>query len=126
MNDTGRKGMLFEANRRKYWSNRADVIDVYRDTYGSTDLAVIFKKSANRENKILAIEAKENGNLKHKHHSRLESFLVNKPDNVELRIEFLKDMDKSRGNTNTTYTTIETIDDFDRHEEKVKRLRKED
>ena len=125
MSDKGRRGMLFEANRRKYWSNRSDVIDVYRDTYGSTDLAVIFKKLAGRENKILAIEAKENGNLKHKHHRRLEDFLTNKPDNVELRIEFLKDMDKSRGNSNTTYTTIDTIDDFDRHEEKVDGFRKE-
>jgi len=115
--------MLFEANRRKYWSNRADVIDVYRDTYGPTDLAVIFKQSSSRENKILAIEVKESGNLKHDHHSRLEDFLINKPDNVELRIEFLSDLEKSRGNSNTTYTTIKTLDDLDRHTEKVKRLR---
>ena len=124
MSTKGPKGSQFEANRRRYWSNRSEVIDVFRDTFGPTDLAVIFKREATRESKVLVIEAKENGYLPPKHRKKLEEFLDHKPENVELRIEFLRNLEKSRGHSNTTYTTLKSHDDFERHAMKINRLRK--
>ena len=119
----GRKGRQFEANRRRYWGSRTDVLDVFRDTYGPTDLAVIFKQRANRNSKVLLVQAKVNGKLKTKGRLELENFLIHKPEGVELRVEFLRDMNKSLGHTNTTYTSIKTVNHLDEHARKVKRLR---
>lgn len=109
---------LFEANRRRYWNGRSDTIDVFRDTYGPTDLAVVFKRTASREFKMLLVQAKLYGELGDDQ-QRLEEFLEQKPETVELRIEFLEDRDKSCGHTNTTYTKIRTVDDLDRHTRKI-------
>lgn len=120
------RGDLFEKNRREYWNNRSDTIDVFRDTYGPTDLAVIFKRNASRENKILLIEAKLNGYLSPQHQEKLQRLLRYKPESVELRIEFLRDSHGLCGRRNTTYTTIKSFDDVDRHTEKVRGLRDEE
>jgi len=113
---------LFEANRRRYWNGRSDTIDVFRDTYGPTDLAVVFKRTASREFKILLVQAKLYGELGCDR-QRLKDFLDRKPKTVELRIEFLEYKDKSCGHTNTTHTKIRTADDLDRHAKKLSKLR---
>ena len=117
------RGDHFEKNRREYWNKRSDTIDVFRDTYGSTDLAVIFKRNASRENKILLIEAKLNGYLSPQHREKLERLLQHKPKSVELRVEFLRDSKGLCGTRNTTYTCIKSVGDIDRHREKVRKFR---
>jgi hypothetical protein len=109
---------LFEANRRRYWNGRSDTIDVFRDTYGPTDLAVVFERATSREFKILLVQAKLYGELGCDR-QRLKEFLNPKPETVELRIEYLEDKNKSCGHTNTTHTKIRTADDLDRHAEKA-------
>jgi len=114
------KGKLFESRRRYYWNGRSDVLDVHSDTYGPTDLGVIFKQYVDREAKVLVIEMKTNGYLDPEERSDLKEFLDYKPDEVGLRIEYLKDPDGGHGQSNTTYTELKTPDDIDRHMEKIK------
>lgn len=114
------KGREFEARRRYYWNDRSDVLDVHSDTYGPTDLAIIFKKYSSIETKVLVIQAKTNGYLSPEERSDLQEFLSYKPDSVGFRVEYLRDSDGGYGHGNTTYTKIETPDDIDRHAEKIK------
>ena len=114
------KGKLFESRRRYYWNSRSDVLDVHSDTYGPTDLGVIFKQYVDREVKVLVIEIKTNGYLDPEERHNLNTFLDYKPDAVGLRIEYLKDPDGGYGQGNTTYTELKTPDDVDRHSEKIK------
>jgi hypothetical protein len=116
------KGKHFEKNRREYWNNRPDTIDVFRDTYGPTDLAVIFKQNVSWDWNVLLIEIKANGRISSQHRERLERLLERKPETVALRIEFREDIDGHYGHGNTTYTRIEKVNDFDKHNNKIKKL----
>jgi hypothetical protein len=120
MKTSFQKGKELESRRRYYWNGRSDVLDVHSDTYGPTDLAVIFKQYANRETPVLVVEVKMNGYLETEERHNLKEFLDYKPDAVGLRIEYLKDPDGGYGQGNTTYTELKTPDDVDRHREKIK------
>lgn len=113
-------GELFEKNRREYWSNRSDVLDVHRDTHGKSDLAV-FKDNG----QIYMIEIKRNGILGSKDVEELKTLIRETPDNVEVRVEYLEDLGKSNGHTNTTYTRLQSIDSIQRHKDKINRKRRE-
>lgn len=114
------KGKRFESRRRWYWNSRSDVLDVHSDTFGPTDLAVVFKRNSSREAKVLVIEIKSNGRLTPKERDELREFLGYKPDSVGLRIEYLRDPNNGHGNGNVTYTDLKTADDISRHREKIK------
>lgn len=114
------KGKRFESRRRWYWNSRSDVLDVHSDTFGPTDLAVIFKRNSSRETKVLVIEIKSNGRLAPKERDELREFIGHKPDSVGLRIEYLRDSNGGRGQGNVTYTDLKTADDISRHAEKIK------
>lgn len=114
------KGKQFESRRRWYWNSRSDVLDVHSDTFGPTDLAVIFKRNSSRETKVLVIEIKTNGRLNPKERDELREFLGYKPDSVGLRIEYLRELTGGRGHGNVTYTDLKTADDINRHREKIK------
>jgi len=113
-------GELFEKNRREYWSNRSDVLDVHRDTHGKSDLAV-FKNNG----QIYMIEIKRNGILGSKDVKELKELIRETPDNVEVRVEYLEDLGKSNGHTNTTYTRLKSVESIQKHKDKVNRKRRE-
>lgn len=113
-------GELFEKNRREYWSNRSDVLDVHRDTHGKTDLAV-FKDNG----EIYVIEIKRNGILGSKDVKELKEMIKETPDNVTVMVEFLEDLGKSNGNTNTTRTRLKSVESIQYHKDKVNRKRRE-
>jgi len=113
-------GELFEKNRREYWSNRSDVLDVHRDTHGKSDLAV-FKDNG----QIYLIEQKRNGIIGSKDIEELKQLIKQTADNVEVRIEYLEDLGKSNGHTNTTYTRLKSVESLKRHKDKINRKRRE-
>jgi len=113
-------GELFEKNRREYWSNRSDVLDVHRDTHGKSDLAV-FKDNG----QIYLIEQKRNGIIGSKDIEELKQLIKETADNVEVRIEYLEDLGKSNGHTNTTYTRLKSVESIQYHKDKVNRKRRE-
>jgi len=113
-------GELFEKNRREYWSNRSDVLDVHRDTHGKSDLAV-FKDNG----QIYMIEIKRNGIIGSKDIKELKQLIKETPDNVEVRIEYLEDLGKSNGHSNTTWTRLKSVESLQRHKDKVNRKRRE-
>jgi len=113
-------GELFEKNRREYWSNRSDVLDVHRDTHGKSDLAV-FKDNG----QIYLIEIKRNGILGSKDVDELKELIQETPDNVEVRVEYLEDLGKSNGHSNTTYTRLKSVESIQKHKDKVNRKRRE-
>jgi len=113
-------GELFEKNRREYWSNRSDVLDVHRDTHGKSDLAV-FKDNG----QIYLIEIKRNGILGSKDINELRELIKQTADNVEVRVEYLEDLGKSNGHTNTTYTRLQSVESLQRHKDKINRKRRE-
>lgn len=112
-------GELFEKNRREYWNNRSDVLDVHRDTHGKTDLAV-FKNNG----QIYVIECKRNGIIGSKDIEELEKMIKETPDNVEVRIEYLEDLGKSNGHSNTTWTRLKSVESLKRHKDKINRIRR--
>jgi len=113
-------GDLFEKNRREYWSNRSDVLEVHRDTHGKSDLAV-FKD--NRQ--IYLIEQKRNGILGSKDIEELRELIKETPENVEVRVEYLEDLGKSNGHSNTTWTRLKSVESIQRHKDKVNKKRRE-
>jgi hypothetical protein len=113
-------GELFEKNRREYWSNRSDVLDVHRDTHGKSDLAV-FKDNG----QIYLIEIKRNGILGSKDIKELKELIKETPDNVEVRVEYLEDLGKSNGHSNTTWTRLKSVESIQRHKDKVNKKRRE-
>jgi len=113
-------GELFEKNRREYWSNRSDVIDVHRDTHGKSDLAV-FKDNG----QIYLIEIKRNGIIGSKDIKELKELIQETPDNVEVRVEYLEDLGKSNGHSNTTWTRLKSVESLQRHKDKVNKKRRE-
>lgn len=113
-------GELFEKNRREYWSNRSDVLDVHRDTHGKSDLAV-FKDNG----QIYLIEIKRNGILGSKDVKELTELIKETPDNVEVRVEYLEDLGKSNGHSNTTWTRLKSVESIQRHKDKVNKKRRE-
>lgn len=113
-------GELFEKNRREYWNKRSDVLDVHRDTHGKSDLAV-FKDNG----QIYMIEIKRNGILGSKDVRELKELIRKTPDNVEVRVEYLEDLGKSNGHTNTTYTRLKSVESIKKHKDKVNRKRRE-
>ena len=100
------KGREFESRRRYYWNSRSDVLDVHSDTFGPTDLAVVFKQHVGRDTKILVIEIKTDGYLNPDERDDLKNFLTHKPDAVGLRVEYLRDADGGYGRNNTQYLTM--------------------
>jgi len=113
-------GELFEKNRREYWSNRSDVLDVHRDTHGKSDLAV-FKDNG----QIYLIEIKRNGILGSKDVAELKELIQETADNVEVRVEYLEDLGKSNGHSNTTWTRLKSVESIQRHKDKVNKKRRE-
>lgn len=113
-------GELFEKNRREYWNNRSDVLDVHRDTHGKSDLAV-FKDNG----QIYLIEIKRNGILGSKDVAELKELIQETPDNVEVRVEYLEDLGKSNGHTNTTWTRLKSVESIQRHKDKINKKRRE-
>jgi len=113
-NTNKEKGELFEKNRREYWNNRSDVLDVFRDTHGKADLSVIKDNG-----QIYLIEMKRNGILHSKDVEELKELIKETPDNVEVRIEYLEDLGKSNGHSNTTYTRLTSISAIQRHKDKI-------
>jgi hypothetical protein len=122
MYDETPKWKQLEKNRRRYWKTQHGVLDVFSDTYGPTDLAVVFSQNVKREHKTLLVEIKTNGYLKMDEREELAEILAVKPDNTEVRVEFLKDPNGLCGRRNTTHTKLRTYADIDRHVEKVKSL----
>jgi|APHM01.1.fsa_nt_gi hypothetical protein len=114
------KGDLFEKNRREYWNNRSDVLDVFRDTHGKADLSVV-----KNNGQIYLIEIKKNGVLAQKDIEELEELITETPDNVEVRVEFLEDLGKSNGHTNTSYTRLKSVESIKRHKDKISNIRSE-
>jgi hypothetical protein len=114
------KGDLFEKNRREYWNNRSDVLDVFRDTHGKADLSVV-----KNNGQIYLIEIKKNGVLAQKDIEELEELITETPDNVEVRVEFLEDLGKSNGHTNTSYTRLKSVESIKRHKDKISSIRSE-
>ena len=112
-------GELFEKNRREYWNNRSDVLDVHRDTHGKSDLAV-FKNNG----QIYLIEIKRNGILASKDVKELKELIKQTPENVTVMVEFLEDLGKSNGNSNTTRTRLKSVESIQRHKDKVNRKRR--
>jgi len=113
-------GELFEKNRREYWSNRSDVLDVHRDTHGKSDLAV-FKDNG----QIYLIEIKRNGILGSKDIKELKELIQETPDNVEVRVEYLEDLGKRNGHSNTTWTRLKSVESLQRHKDKINKKRRE-
>ena len=113
-------GELFEKNRREYWSSRSDVLDVHRDTHGKSDLAV-FKDNG----QIYLIEIKRNGILGSKDIKELKELIQETPENVEVRVEYLEDLGKSNGHSNTTWTRLKSVESIQRHKDKVNKKRRE-
>jgi len=122
MSDKSNKelGDLFEKNRREYWSNRSDVLEVHRDTHGKSDLAV-FKDNG----QIYLIEQKRNGILGSKDIEELRELIKETPENVEVRVEYLEDLGKSNGRTNTTWTRLKSVESLKRHKDKINKKRRE-
>lgn len=113
-------GELFEKNRREHWNNRSDVLDIHRDTHGKSDLAV-FKDNG----QIYLIECKRNGIIGSKDMEELKTLIKETPENVEVRIEYLEDLGKSNGHSNTTYTRLKSVESLQRHKDKVNKKRRE-
>lgn len=114
------KGDLFEKNRREYWNNRSDVLDVFRDTHGKADLSVVKDNG-----QIYLIEIKRNGILHSKDVKELEELIKETPDNVEVRVEYLEDLGKSNGHSNTTWTRLKSVESIQRHKDKINEKRRE-
>lgn len=107
------KGEQFEKNVREYYSNRSDVLEVFRDTYGKTDIAVIFK------DRVYLIECKETGILSSKEQEQLVKLSKETEDNFKVRVRYLEDSSKSKGISNSSYTKIRGYRDIERHKVKL-------
>ena len=111
------RGRNLERNVRRHYSKRSDVLEVFRDTYGKTDVCVVFK------DKIYLIECKSRGYVNPKEREELIELAKKTPDNVKVFIYYLEDPKKSAGWTNKTKTQIKQEKpekSMQRHQEKVK------
>lgn len=94
------RGLQFEKNRREYYAHKRNIVDVFRDTYGLFDVCAIFSDEAR------LVSMRCNGRLTSDERSEYAERIPNLDDTYGVRIEFLRDLSKSNGNTNTTYTII--------------------
>lgn len=100
------KGKQFEKKIREYFSNRSDTEEVFRDSYGTTDICVVF------ENKIYLIEAKAGDKpyLKEKEKEGLKNLAKSVPENAKIWVYCRKDPSKSCGKSNWMRTWIKKED----------------
>lgn len=105
------RGFQFEKNRREYYAHIRNTIDVARDTYGLFDLFAIFSDEAR------LISMRCSGRLTSDERSELAEKIPKLDEVYGVRIEFLRDLSKSNGNTNTTHTILkrpgESLDEED-------------